>query len=66
MAQIYNLLLQFVVLTLDMESGIIMVLWSISGNIYGIEVEHSKKLSVNLTLRECKWTHSGPFALSQS
>ena len=27
---------------------------------------HSKKWSVNLTLRECKWTHSGPFALSQS
>ena len=27
---------------------------------------HSKILSVNLTLRECKWTHSGPFALSQS
>ena len=27
---------------------------------------HSKKMSVNVTLRECKWTHSGPFALSQS
>ena len=27
---------------------------------------HCKILSANLTLRECKWTRKGPFALSQS